>query len=145
MTKWPIVDADCVILAQHCMCGGEKNQTLFKKKQKKQSLFHSSVTSLCFRWLRSSCLCLWEHAGLQKWVEVGNSGVFRPEMLLPMGLPEDVSVIAWGLSLERWPRSLLLSVLGSMHLFEATTTEIQAFFFFKLRSYIKLSEFSDLV
>ena len=23
-------------------------------------------------------------------------------MLLPMGLPEDVSVIAWGLSLERW-------------------------------------------
>ena len=40
-------------------------------------------------------------AGLKKWVEVGNSGVFRPEMLLPMGLPEDVSVIAWGLSLER--------------------------------------------
>ncbi|CAL1588648.1 unnamed protein product [Knipowitschia caucasica] len=41
------------------------------------------------------------HEGLNKWVEVGNSGVFRPEMLLPMGLPEDVSVIAWGLSLER--------------------------------------------
>ncbi|KAG2470585.1 SYFA ligase, partial [Polypterus senegalus] len=41
------------------------------------------------------------HEGLQKWVEVGNSGVFRPEMLLPMGLPEGVSVIAWGLSLER--------------------------------------------
>ncbi|XP_055340816.1 phenylalanine--tRNA ligase alpha subunit-like [Paramacrobiotus metropolitanus] len=41
------------------------------------------------------------HAGLAKWVEVGNSGVFRPEMLLPMGLPENVSVIAWGLSLER--------------------------------------------
>ena len=39
--------------------------------------------------------------GLKKWVEVGNSGVFRPEMLLPMGLPPDVSVIAWGLSLER--------------------------------------------
>uniref|UniRef100_A0A3B4XU04 phenylalanine--tRNA ligase n=1 Tax=Seriola lalandi dorsalis TaxID=1841481 RepID=A0A3B4XU04_SERLL len=39
--------------------------------------------------------------GLKKWVEVGNSGIFRPEMLLPMGLPEDVSVIAWGLSLER--------------------------------------------
>jgi phenylalanyl-tRNA synthetase alpha chain len=34
-------------------------------------------------------------------VEIGNSGVFRPEMLRPMGLPEDVSVIAWGLSLER--------------------------------------------
>lgn len=41
------------------------------------------------------------HPGLKKWVELGNSGVFRPEMLLPMGLPEDVSVIAWGLSLER--------------------------------------------
>ncbi|KAK6188247.1 hypothetical protein SNE40_004469 [Patella caerulea] len=41
------------------------------------------------------------HEGLQKWVEIGNSGVFRPEMLLPMGLPEDVSVIAWGLSTER--------------------------------------------
>lgn len=38
---------------------------------------------------------------MKKWVEIGNSGVFRPEMLLPMGLPEDVSVIAWGLSLER--------------------------------------------
>ena len=46
-------------------------------------------------------------AGLKKWVEVGNSGVFRPEMLLPMGLPEDVSVIAWGLSLERWVKLLL--------------------------------------
>ncbi|XP_077286266.1 phenylalanine--tRNA ligase alpha subunit [Arctopsyche grandis] len=41
------------------------------------------------------------HEGLDKWIEVGNSGVFRPEMLLPMGLPEDVNVIAWGLSLER--------------------------------------------
>ena len=41
------------------------------------------------------------HEGLGKWVEIGNSGVFRPEMLGPMGLPEDVKVIAWGLSLER--------------------------------------------
>lgn len=41
------------------------------------------------------------HEGLKKWVEIGNSGVFRPEMLRPMGLPEDVNVIAWGLSLER--------------------------------------------
>ncbi len=39
--------------------------------------------------------------GLKKWIEVGNSGMFRPEMLLPMGFSEDVSVIAWGLSLER--------------------------------------------
>jgi phenylalanyl-tRNA synthetase alpha chain len=41
------------------------------------------------------------HDQLNKWVEIGNSGVFRPEMLLPMGLPADVNVIAWGLSLER--------------------------------------------
>merc|ERR1711865_1355952 len=41
------------------------------------------------------------HPGLKKLVEIGNSGVFRPEMLRPMGLPEDVNVIAWGLSLER--------------------------------------------
>ncbi|XP_045483138.1 phenylalanine--tRNA ligase alpha subunit [Harmonia axyridis] len=41
------------------------------------------------------------HPGLKKWIEIGNSGIFRPEMLLPMGLPENVNVIAWGLSLER--------------------------------------------
>ncbi|KAI9179001.1 Phenylalanyl-tRNA synthetase, beta subunit, cytoplasmic [Blastocladiella emersonii ATCC 22665] len=41
------------------------------------------------------------HAGLGKWVEIGNSGMFRPEMLRPLGLPENVRVIAWGLSLER--------------------------------------------
>ena len=27
------------------------------------------------------------HQGLKKWVEIGNSGMFRPEMLEPMGLP----------------------------------------------------------
>ena len=41
------------------------------------------------------------HEGLKRWIEVGNSGVFRPEMLLPMGLPANVAVIAWGVSLER--------------------------------------------
>merc|ERR1712013_827166 len=41
------------------------------------------------------------HEGLGKWIEIGNSGIFRPEMLLPMGLPKNVNVIAWGLSLER--------------------------------------------
>lgn len=41
------------------------------------------------------------HEGLNKWVEVGNSGVFRPEMLNALGLPDDVTAIAWGLSLER--------------------------------------------
>ena len=41
------------------------------------------------------------HPELKKWTEIGNSGMFRPEMLQPMGLPPDVRVIAWGLSLER--------------------------------------------
>jgi phenylalanyl-tRNA synthetase alpha chain len=41
------------------------------------------------------------HPDLKKWTEIGNSGMFRPEMLLPMGLPDNVRVIAWGLSLER--------------------------------------------
>lgn len=35
------------------------------------------------------------------WIEVGNSGCFRPEMLKPMGLPDGWSVVAWGFSLER--------------------------------------------
>lgn len=42
------------------------------------------------------------HNGLEKWIEIGNSGMFRPEMLLPMNIPSDVNVIAWGLSLERY-------------------------------------------
>jgi len=41
------------------------------------------------------------HPLLKKMVELGNSGVFRPEMLRPMGLPEDVTVVAWGIGLER--------------------------------------------
>lgn len=41
------------------------------------------------------------HDGLGKWVEIGNSGMFRPEMLLAMGLPKDLRVYGWGLSLER--------------------------------------------
>ena len=41
------------------------------------------------------------HPDLKKWTEIGNSGIFRPEMLLPMGLPPNVRVLAWGLSLER--------------------------------------------
>ncbi|TGZ84233.1 phenylalanyl-tRNA synthetase subunit beta cytoplasmic [Ascodesmis nigricans] len=41
------------------------------------------------------------HEGLKKWVEIGNSGMFRPEMLESMGLPKDMRVHGWGLSLER--------------------------------------------
>jgi len=42
-----------------------------------------------------------KHEGLGRWIEIGNSGMFRPEMLVPMNLPEGWSVIAWGFSLER--------------------------------------------
>lgn len=38
--------------------------------------------------------------------------MFRPEMLLPMGLPEDVRVIAWGLSLERYIRKMKIDFEG---------------------------------
>ncbi|KAG7196002.1 Phenylalanyl-tRNA synthetase, beta subunit, cytoplasmic [Scheffersomyces spartinae] len=41
------------------------------------------------------------HKGLKKWVEIGNSGMFRPEMLESMGLPKNMRVLGWGLSLER--------------------------------------------
>ncbi|KAH7066363.1 tRNA synthetases class II core domain (F)-domain-containing protein [Paraphoma chrysanthemicola] len=41
------------------------------------------------------------HKGLKKWLEIGNSGMFRPEMLEPMGLPKDMRVYGFGLSLER--------------------------------------------
>jgi phenylalanyl-tRNA synthetase alpha chain len=34
-------------------------------------------------------------------IEIGNSGMFRPEMLEPMGLPKDLRVYGFGLSLER--------------------------------------------
>eukprot|EP00871_Galdieria_phlegrea_P002007 jgi/Galph1/2807/GphlegSOOS_G1440.1 len=56
------------------------------------------------------------HEGLGKWVEVGNSGVFRPEMLLPMQLAPDVTVIAWGLSLER-PTMILYGIKNIRELF----------------------------
>jgi phenylalanyl-tRNA synthetase alpha chain len=34
------------------------------------------------------------HEGLGKWVEIGNSGMFRPEMLEPMGLPKGIDPYA---------------------------------------------------
>lgn len=66
------------------------------------------ANSVLLRFLRYPCNSTYSHVhsisyheGLEKWVEIGNSGMFRPEMLRPMGLPADVRVIAWGLSLER--------------------------------------------
>ena len=56
------------------------------------------------------------HPDLGKWVEVGNSGMFRPEMMLPYPLPEDVRAIAWGLSLER-PTMILYGINNIRTLF----------------------------
>eukprot|EP00879_Flechtneria_rotunda_P029772 GHRR01032219.1.p1 GENE.GHRR01032219.1~~GHRR01032219.1.p1 ORF type:complete len:391 (+),score=106.81 GHRR01032219.1:319-1491(+) len=53
---------------------------------------------------------------LGKWMEVGNSGMFRPEMLQPMGMPPDVNVIAWGVSLER-PTMILYGIDNIRDLF----------------------------
>ncbi|KAI2607690.1 tRNA synthetases class II core domain (F)-domain-containing protein [Hypoxylon fragiforme] len=41
------------------------------------------------------------HKGLGKLIEIGNSGMFRPEMLESMGFPKEMRVYGWGLSLER--------------------------------------------
>lgn len=41
------------------------------------------------------------HKELKKWIEIGNSGIFRPEMLKPMGFGDNIRVFGWGLSLER--------------------------------------------
>ncbi|KAF8823118.1 putative phenylalanyl-tRna synthetase alpha chain A [Cardiosporidium cionae] len=56
------------------------------------------------------------HPLLKKWIEVGNSGVFRPELLLPMGIPANIQVIAWGLSLER-PTMIRYNVKNIRELF----------------------------
>merc|ERR1712113_1342255 len=56
------------------------------------------------------------HPIMEKWIEVGNSGVFRPEMIRPMGIPDDVSVIAWGIGVERWA-ALLYNVSSIKELF----------------------------
>ena len=41
------------------------------------------------------------HEGLGKWIEIGNSGMFRPELLEPAGLPKNLRVFGFGLSVER--------------------------------------------
>ncbi|EAN80356.1 phenylalanyl-tRNA synthetase alpha chain, putative [Trypanosoma equiperdum] len=53
------------------------------------------------------------HTQLKRWIEVGNSGLFRPEMLVPLGFDEDVTVMAWGLSLER--PTMIKYGLSSIH------------------------------
>ena len=49
------------------------------------------------------------HPGLNKWVEIGNSGMFRPEMLLPM-----VRIFLPFSSKTRWSRQYLSRVCQKM-------------------------------
>ena len=48
-----------------------------------------------------------------KWIEIGNSGVFRPEMLEPLGLPKNLRVFGFGLSVER-PTMIKYQVLPTL-------------------------------
>ena len=41
------------------------------------------------------------HNGLKKWIEIGNSGIFRPEVTEAAGLPKRLRVFGFGLSVER--------------------------------------------
>jgi phenylalanyl-tRNA synthetase alpha chain len=38
---------------------------------------------------------------LGRWLEMGGSGIFRPEVTYPAGIKEPVRVLAWGMGLER--------------------------------------------
>lgn len=40
------------------------------------------------------------HPTKKKWIELGGSGIFRPELVIPL-LGEDIPVLAWGLGLGR--------------------------------------------
>jgi phenylalanyl-tRNA synthetase alpha chain len=35
------------------------------------------------------------------WIELGGAGLFRPEVTLPLGIPEDTKVLAWGMGIDR--------------------------------------------
>ncbi|KAF7790853.1 hypothetical protein EIP86_001810 [Pleurotus ostreatoroseus] len=67
------------------------------------------------------------HPQLRKWVEVGNSGMFRPEMLEPMGFPKDVHVHGWGIGLERptMIRRVLVFIAANMWLLMPTQVRYQ--------------------
>lgn len=41
------------------------------------------------------------HEKMERWIEIGGSGLRRPELVLPLGFPEGVNILGFGLSLER--------------------------------------------
>ena len=81
--------------AAGCLCGDETCSLLPLLRCACRAGFGAQIFPFCH-----ATACSYSEQ-LGKWIEVGNSGMFRPEMLRPMGLPEGVNVIAWGLGLER--------------------------------------------
>lgn len=101
---------DATHLAEFCQVEGfvlGKNQSLADLMSYVYEFFHRiGISEIEFKpaynpYTEPSMEIFAKHEGLGRWVEVGNSGVFRPEMLNPMGIPEGWNVVAWGFSLER--------------------------------------------
>jgi len=63
------------------------------------------------------------HDVLAKWVEIGNSGIFRPETLQPLGIKQNVNVIAWGLALER--AAMILFGVDDIRKVMGSSTDLQ--------------------
>ncbi|MFB6267685.1 MAG: phenylalanine--tRNA ligase subunit alpha [Halodesulfurarchaeum sp.] len=65
---------------------------------------HFDITDLSFKptynpYTEPSFELFGRHPETDELIEIGNSGIFRPEMLEPLGV--DADVMAWGLALER--------------------------------------------
>ena len=65
------------------------------------------------------------HPGLNKLVEIGNSGMFRPEVLETAGLPKDLRVYGFGLSLER-PTMIKYVLKSTTNIIELIRGQIQS-------------------
>ncbi len=61
------------------------------------------------------------HNSLAKWVEIGNSGIFRPETTAPFGIKQNV--IAWGLALER--AAMILFEVDDIRKVVGSSTDLQ--------------------
>ena len=48
-----------------------------------------------------ACEILAYHEKMKKWIEIGGTGLRRHEIVLPLGFPEGVNFVGFGLSLER--------------------------------------------
>jgi phenylalanyl-tRNA synthetase alpha chain len=57
------------------------------------------------------------HGGLDKWLEIGNSGMFRLEILEPIGLSKGLRVDGFGFSLGR-PTTMSYNVSNICELLE---------------------------